>query len=145
MEPCDKGPEISKLQQIQREQDKKLDRHDYKLDQVLQNQIALGEDIKQAINGLTEIIKADVETRAAVEQGKKERAVLFEKVRSVEKSVGAINIRNAKCDGAGIFDEWPSIRKFVNQQKGLHRFIPTAAALVSTIIAILIGIDKLLN
>lgn len=126
MEPCDKGPEISKLQEIQREQDKKLDRHDYKLDQVLQNQIALGEDIKQAINGLTEIIKADVETRAAVEQGKKERVILFEKARTVERRVDAIDIRNARCDGAGIFDEWPKIREFVQQEKGIRRFIPYA-------------------
>jgi hypothetical protein len=151
MDPCDKGPEIKKLQENQNKQDKKLDRHDIKLDQVLESQVALSTDIKDAINGLTKIIMADVETRAAVEQGKKERELLFNKVRDVEEAVVEIKERNAKCDGAGIFENFPKMydwytaniaksNQFVKVydwylgELGWRRFFPTILTIVSFII-----------
>jgi hypothetical protein len=142
-DPCDKGPEIKKLQEEQSAQSKLLASHDHKLDQVLENQQLLGKTMTQALNRLTSMIEADIGTRKDVEQGKKDVERLYDKARDIAERVDVIEIRNARCDGAGIFDEWPSIRKFVNQQKGLQRFIPTTAALISTFLAILIALDKL--
>lgn len=99
---------------------------DSKLDLVIENQKILASDLKQTLDRLTKIIEEDIGTRKDVEQGKKERAILFDKVRSVEQSVVAIGIRNARCDGAGIFENFPVVWAFVQQEKGVRRFIPYA-------------------
>ena len=68
-EPCNKGPDIDNLNK--------------KVDSLIDAQRATSQDLKQAIEKLTAIIMADIETRAEVEQLKKDREILFNLTRGV--------------------------------------------------------------
>lgn len=142
-----------------------------KLDQVLDNQKQFSIDIKQAIDGLTKIIMADIETRKDVEQLKKDREILFTMTRTESIRLDAIELRNARCDGAGIFENFPKMWNWYQQHEsaatnfhevvvgirnkvdtvynwylgemGWRRFIPAAIAIVSALLAIYVSLDKL--
>jgi hypothetical protein len=139
-----------------------------KIDQILINQTELGIDIKQAIEGLTKIIMADIEIRKDVEQLKKDREITFATQRAVVNRIDAIDLRNARCDGAGIFENFPRmwdwyqkheqktkncdakievIRKKVDKvytwqlgEMGWRRFLPAAAAFIAAVAAVYIAI-----
>jgi hypothetical protein len=116
-DPCDKGPEIQLLREAQTEQG-------LHIKQILEHQVQASLDMKESLDKMTKLIMEGNTTRLEVEQGKKERALLFTMVRNAEEHLATIDVRNARCDGAGIFDQWPSVLRFVNQQKGIQRFIP---------------------
>lgn len=142
-----------------------------KLDQVLDNQKQFSIDIKQAIDGLTKIIMADIETRKDVEQLKKDQEILFAMTHTESIRLDAIELRNARCDGAGIFENFPKMWNWYQQHEsaatnfhevvvgirnkvdtvynwylgemGWRRFIPAAIAIVSALLAIYVSLDKL--
>ena len=139
-----------------------------KIDQILINQEQLGTDIKQAIEGLTKIIMADIEIRKDVEQLKKDREILFSMQRVDVARIEIIEKRNAKCDGAGIFENFPTMWNWYQQHKaktesyeaivkavkakvdkmhiwylgemGWRRFFPAAAAFVAACAAIFVAL-----
>ena len=116
-EPCAQEKVIKALEKGQVEQG-------LKLDAVLESQHELGNTIKEALHRLTAIIEADIGTRKDVEQGKKEREILFCSRRKDEQRIDAIEIRNAKCDGAGIFQNFPTMWNWYQGELGWRRFIP---------------------
>jgi hypothetical protein len=124
-----------------------------KIDQILINQTELGIDIKQAIEGLTKIIMADIEIRKDVEQLKKDREITFATQRAVANRIDAIEIRNAKCDGAGIFENFPKMYEWyisnIEKSKqfsvlwrwylgelGWRRFIPIILSFITCLLAL---------
>jgi len=127
-EPCNKGPDIDKLKVEQIRQGEKLDR-------VLINQETQAKDLKQAIDRLASIIEADISTRKDVEQLKKDRETLFSKVHLTDGRVSAIEVRNAKCDGAGIFEKFPRVWDWYQGELGWRRFIPATMAVLSFLFA----------
>ena len=124
-----------------------------KIDQILHNQEQSARDMKDAIDKLTAIIMADVERRVAVDQLKKETGLLFEKARRTEDRVEDIERRNARCDGAGIFENFPKMWEWYQSVKqpsidfqkvwrwylgelGWRRFIPAVLTVLCAIIVI---------
>ena len=162
--PCDKGTVIDAVSKEQHQIRNEQHTQNIKLDQVLHNQHQLGIDIKQAIDGLTKIIMADIETRKDVEQLKKDREILFDLVRADALQIARINERNAKCDGAGIFENFPKMWDWYKQhdsayislvdqvetesgrldkvydwymnEMGWRRFIPSTLTIISGILVI---------
>lgn len=109
-DPCNKGPDIDRL--------------NTKVDSLIAAQQATSTDLKQAIDKLTSVIMTDIETRAEVEQLKKDREITYRLVHSIVARLDAIEIRNAKCDGAGIFENFPKVWDYIQQEKGWRRFLP---------------------
>lgn len=99
---CNKGPDIDSLKKSQMQQG-------LKIDQILESQRTTAAELKQAIDGLTAIIKSDIETRKDVEQLKKDREDLFALIRTGEQRLGKIEHRNAICDGAGVLERFPKV------------------------------------
>ena len=128
-DPCEKGPVIEVLQKTQIEQGAKLD-------QVLENQVLQNKTMTDALNRLTSMIEADIGTRYEVEQGKKERELLFDFRRNDVARIEAIEIRNAKCDGLGVFKKWNTVWDFIQQEKGWRRFVPAAMTGISFLIVL---------
>ena len=120
---CNKGAEIEAIKRQQIEQT-------IKLDLVLNNQVELATDLKGALRELTDIIKADIRTRAEVEQLKKDRELLYIKTRQITETIQGIKERNAKCDGAGIFENFPKVWNWYQQERGIRRFVPAAMAAI---------------
>jgi len=170
-EPCDKGPAI---EAVKLEQHKLLiaqASQNSKIDHILENQLQLGSDIRQAIDGLTRIIIADIETRKDVEQLKKDREILFDMQRADALQIIRINERTARFDGAGIFENFPRMWNWYQQHEaadvaddmtikilnnkvdtlhnwylgelGWRRFIPVTLAAISTCLAIYIAISNI--
>jgi hypothetical protein len=152
-EPCDKGPEINQLQKQTDDQGRKLDR-------VLDNQVSMATDMKAAIDRLSSIIEADIGTRKDVEQLKKDREILYDQSREDVARIDAIMIRNAMCDGAGIFEKFPEMfnwyqanrvksEQFVkvyawyNQELGWRRFIPTLMTVLTALLALYVTFSEL--
>ena len=131
-EPCDKGPAIAELQKSSIE-------HGLKVDQVLENQKSLGDTMTAALNRLTSMIEADIGTRKDVEQGKKDIERLYLKGRRTEERVESIEIRNAKCDGLGVFKKWDTVWNFIQQEKGWRRFLPASMAFLSFLILLYVS------
>ena len=132
-EPCDKGPDIEQLKVDQAEIKTEQVSQGIKLDQVLDNQQQLGTDFKDALSRLTSIIEEEIGTRKDVEQLKKDREILYEK-RGVDAArIAAIEVRNAKCDGLGVFEKFPMVWDFMQQEKGWRRFVPGVGAAVCTV------------
>lgn len=153
-DPCGKGPDIDRLQVEQGKQGRKIDEQGVKIDQVLANQANTTRELKEAIDRLTRIIESDIETRKDVEQLKKDREILYEKSRKDGDRIEAIEMRNARCDGAGIFERWPILWDFYQTQhgkanqfnqvynwylgeRGVRRFIPAAMAFICAVVAIM--------
>jgi len=137
-DPCNKGPDIDILK---KEQQKAVHQQiilSNKVDQLLVNQKETSDDLKQAINKLTAIIELDIETRKDVEQLKKDRDAQAVKLKVEQSRITAIEVRNAKCDGLGIFNKWDEVWNFIQQEKGWRRFVPVAMAIISTGLAIYI-------
>ena len=126
---CTRGPEFEQIRQQQSNQD-------HKLDQVLENQRVLGENMTSALNRLTDMIEVSIGTRKDVEQLKKDRDTLFSLRRTDEHRIEAIELRDAKFDGAGIFKRFPKVWDWYQQELGIRRFIPAASALVSLAVLI---------
>lgn len=116
-DPCNKGPDIDKL--------------NHKVDNLIEAQRATSADLKEAINRLASIVEADIETRAAVEQLKKDREILYAKYHGIDARTDAIEIRNARCDGAGIFENFPTVWNYIQQEKGWRRFLPGVMTFLS--------------
>ncbi len=151
-DPCEKGPQIDVLQKTQIEQGAKLD-------QVLKNQQDLGETMTTALNKLTAMMEKDIGTRMEVEQLKKDRDRLYEKSRENAVEIRGINERNARCDGAGIFENFPKMydwyqaniaksEQFVKVyawylgELGWRRFMPGSMAFFSFAILIYVTFFK---
>lgn len=126
-DPCDKGPEIQALRKEQTEQG-------IYIKAILENQVQASADMKESIDKMTKLIIEGNSTRQEVEQGKKERAVLFTMARHAEEHLSAIDVRNARCDGAGIFEQWPAVKTYIDQDKGFRRFIPAMTGFLSFLI-----------
>ena len=169
--PCEKGANINAVRQAQQRLTMEQVSQGTKIDRVLESQVQLGTDLKQAIDGLTRIIMADIETRKDVEQLKKDREILFAMTRTESIRLDAIELRNARCDGAGIFENFPKMWNWYQQHEsaatnfhevvvgikskvdtvynwylgemGWRRFIPAAIAIVSALLAIYVSLDKL--
>lgn len=121
---CTRGPELELLKKEQSNQG-------HKLDQVLENQRALGETLTAALNRLTDMIEADIGTRKDVEQLKKDRDTLYSLRRTDDGRIEELELRDAKFDGAGIFKRFPKVWDWYQQQLGVRRFVPAASALTS--------------
>lgn len=171
--PCDKGPTIEAVQSAQHRLTIEQIEQGSKLDRVLEQQAQFGSDIKQAIEGLTKTIMTDIETRKDVEQLKKDRELLFEMHRVSAAQTARIVERNARCDGAGIFENFPRLWNWYQQHEasnladdiatadlknkintihawylgelGWRRFIPTTLATISTLLAIYVAAVGLTN
>ena len=161
---CDKGAEIESLQKGQVTQEAKMDL-------ILHNQQELSTDLRGALDRLTSIIEEDIGTRKDVEQLKKDREILFDMQRADVVRIDAIEIRNARCDGAGIFENFPTMWNWYQQHKtaaesvdaiicamkkkvdkvhawylgemGWRRFIPAALTIISALLAIYIGVANI--
>lgn len=146
---------------------------DAKVDLILENQKVLATDLKQTLDRLTSIIEEDIGTRKDVEQGKKERELLFVMSRKNGEDIAEIKVRNAKCDGAGIFDNFPkmwdwfqqhetatkakdaqivSIKRKVDRLNALSiadtsikKFIPLAITLLVAITSLWLNVDSLID
>lgn len=162
--PCDKGPAIDAVRQAQQKLTFEQTAQSMKIDQVLENQKQLGTDIKQAIDGLTKIIMADIETRKDVEQLKKDREILFDLQRVDAAAIVSLQRLADQYKGAGIFDHFPILWNWYQQHEaaeevedeqiaamqtrtntvytwylgelGWRRFIPTAIAIIAGLLAI---------
>lgn len=117
---CSKAPDIDTLS--------------HKVDVLIDAQQATSSKLEKAINRLTSVIETDIETRAAVEQLKKDREMLFARYHGIDARVDAIEIRNAKCDGLGVFNKWDTVWNFIQQEKGWRRFIPALLTAASFLI-----------
>jgi hypothetical protein len=150
---CDKGPDIDAVKRQQTE-------HGLKIDLILQNQERTSSELRDALNRLTSIIETDIGTRLEVEQGKKERELLFQAVRRSAEDINVIKERNAKCDGAGIFENFPKMYdwyqaniaksdQFVKVyawylgELGWRRFVPAVMTVMTGMMALYIGIQSL--
>ena len=120
MEPCNKGPDIDKLNS--------------KVDHLADLHKANSSDLKQAINRLTAIIEADIETRAAVEQLKKDREVLYAKYHGIDARVDGIETLAHQYKGAKIYDRVPVLWDWRQQEMGWRRFLPAMLAGLSFLI-----------
>lgn len=135
-EPCGQGPQIVELQKTQAAQNNKLDR-------LHENQTEATRDLKTAISELTKIVRADIQTRAEVEQLKKDREILFSMASSAAGRLEEIELRNAKCDGAGIFENFPKVWNWYQQELGWRRFAPAAMTIITGMLALYVTISEI--
>jgi len=166
--PCDKGPIIDAVSKEQEKIRAEQMTQYVKLDLVLQNQQQFGQDIKQAIDGLTRILLADIETRKDVEQLKKDREILFDLQREDAAQIARINQLADRYTGAGIYENYPKLWNWFQQHEaaevaddttcniykakvdvlhnwylqemGWRRFIPGALTIVSTFLVIYVSL-----
>lgn len=117
-----------------------MDDHDCnqkeKIDLILKNQRDLSVDIKDAITGLTKIVMADIALRKDVEHAKKDLALLFTQTRSGAKRVEALEKINAQFEGSKIYDNFPKVWNWYQEEKGYRRLFPAAMAAGSFVILI---------
>ena len=142
--PCEQAEVILKLETSQHKQGAKIDL-------ILSNQEQSARDMKAAIDKLTTIIMTDIERRMEVDQLKKDREIIYDSLRDMTHQVEVINVRNAKCDGAGIFENFPIIWEWYQTVKqpavdfqrvwkwylgelGWRRFIPALMTVLSFVI-----------
>jgi hypothetical protein len=148
-DPCAKADQIEEQGKMLVEQGVVLHQQGAKLDQMLHNQEVLATDLKQALDRLTSIIEEDIGTRKDVEQLKKDREILFVSHRKDADRIEAIEIRNAKCDGLGVFEKFPKLWDFFQvharsekdfnkvwewyiMEQGIRRFLPAVGTVVCT-------------
>jgi len=93
--------------------------------------LELASTLKESMNQLKEILLAEVANKKDIDQLKKEHDLLFPAIRATKERVDRIEIRNAKCDGAGIFENFPKLWNFYQQEQGWRRFVPAACAIVA--------------
>lgn len=96
----------------------------------------LASTLKESMNQLKEILLAEVANKKDIDQLKKEHDLLFPTIRKLAERVDEIEIRNAKCDGAGIFQNFPKVWNFYQQEQGWRRFIPAICAILASVCAI---------
>lgn len=141
MVPCEQQQNISSIRSEQQEIRKENA-------EIIHNQKILVNELKESFLRLEKILLADVEHKKDIQQLKKESDLLFEKTRLIEQKVDAIEVRNARCDGAGIFENFPRMFGWYQQQKALpdkfdkvwnwyqqeqgwRRFIPAVMAMLA--------------
>lgn len=122
------------------------------IEAILANQTSLHEShkelsvaLKDSMTQLREILLSEVANKKDIDQLKKENDLLFEKIRKVEMRTDLIEVRNAKCDGAGIFDNFPKIWNWYMQEQGWRRFVPAALTVVSALLALYMTISDIQN
>jgi hypothetical protein len=146
---------------------------DAKVDLILENQKVLATDLKQTLDRLTSIIEEDIGTRKDVEQGKKERELLFVMSRRNAEDIAEIKVRNARCDGAGIFDNFPKMWNWFQQhetatkgkdaqlvsmkrkvdrlnnlsiaEQSIKKFVPLAITLLVALTSLWLNVDSLVD
>lgn len=124
--PCEQKTNISRIQEEQaliRSENKKI----------LENQSALVTELKDQFGQLKAILMTDVEHKKDIEQLKKESDILFNSIREHNGRLDKIEVRNARCDGAGIEKNFPKIWNWYQQEQGWRRFIPAAMAVLAWI------------
>jgi hypothetical protein len=147
------GKTMSELKTGQRSQGNKIDM----ILETLHTQTATFND---SIKELTQVLLQNARHGEVMLQLKKENDLLFISQRDLKKEVGLIKQRNAKCDGAGIFENFPKMHDWyiANKEKmvyittvwtwyqrelGWRRFIPAAMTILTGLMAIYIGAQKL--
>lgn len=114
-------------------------------------------DLVQKLDGffsrLEVILLADVERRKDIDQLIKDTNHLHEHARLNTEKIAAIEQRNAMCDGAGIFDNFPKMWNWFQGNKkmldkfeslyqwylgelGWRRFIPVAMTVITGLLAL---------
>ncbi len=127
---------------------------------ILKNQELLSSqhlDLVQKLDGffsrLEVILLADVERRKDIDQLIKDTDHLHKHVRDNSEEIKHINERNARCDGAGIFENFPKMWNWYQGHKdsaidfkkmwlwylgelGWRRFVPAAMTMVTALLAL---------
>lgn len=172
-DPCDKGPIIDEVKRSQQLIAFEQNAQNTKMDQILANQLQLGTDIKQAIDGLTKILLADIETRKDVEQLKKDREILFELRREDGAQIARIIQLADRFSGARVLENTQEMWNWYQQHRtaesafrmdldntktklgtvhdwylgemGWRRFIPATAAVISVLLTIYVSVTTIQN
>lgn len=99
------------------------------------NQDNLSDSLKRSLDRLEQILLAEVENKKDIIQLRKESDLLFTKGREIDCRLDLIDVRNAKCDGSGIFKDFPKVWNWYQQEVGWRRFIPAAMTIITTLLA----------
>jgi len=144
------------------EQADKIEKQGKLLEDIARAQKDHRTEFQQSIQKLTDILIENTKHDAALSQARKELDLLFDKTRTNEHRIEAIEMRNARCDGAGIFESWPKIRDFYlsfvplkekteklwnkyQQDEGVKKWIPLAISVIAILITLLSYMDRVNN
>jgi len=144
------------------EQADKIEKQGMLLEDIAKTQKEHRTEFQESIKRLTDILIENTKHDAALTQARKELDLLFEKTRYNEHRIEAIEVRNARCDGAGIFENWPKVRDFYlsyiplkekteklwnkyQQDEGVRKWIPLTISVIAIIITILTYMDRITN
>jgi len=152
-EECDKGEIIEALKKGQAEQGQKIDA----ILETLQTQTKTFND---SIKELTQVLLQNARHGEVLLQLKKENDLIFTSLRETKTDIQKIKERNAKCDGAGIFENFPklwtwnkkhkesdvnfdTLWKWYLIEKGWRRFVPGVLTIVTSLLAIYIALHQI--
>jgi len=152
-QPCEQAEIIVALEKSQHEQSKKIDA-------ILETLRTQTETFNSSIKELTQVLLQNARHGEVLLQLKKENDLIFNSLRDVKTDVQAIKERNAKCDGAGIFENFPKIWDWYTAHRksdvdidkmwkwylgelGWRRFLPAVLAVISTVMAIYISLHQI--
>jgi hypothetical protein len=135
-QPCEQEDSIATI--LKEQTDSKIT-----TSSILENQhhladqhLVLVQKLDKFFDRLETILMADVERRAHVEQLIKDTDELAKIQRKMNEEIDVIQQRNAKCDGAGIFENFPLLWNHYQQEKGWRRMVPIACAVTAAIAAL---------
>jgi len=114
---AEQGTVLNEIRQAQKRQEKIHSDH--------------ASELKESITKMTDILIESTKHSADIAQLKRETNLLFEQDRVVTGRVELIEQRNAKCDGAGIFERFPEVWDWFQQERGWRRFLPTFMAFLA--------------
>lgn len=129
-QPCEQADKIAAqgeiLQEIRREQkEQRTEQKEHR------------RELQSSIEKLTEILITSTRQAEEISRNSSDINRLYAKERELEDRVGDIEDRNARCDGAGIFERFPQVWDWFQQEKGWRRFIPTMMAVLAALAAII--------
>jgi hypothetical protein len=131
-----------------------------KIDMILETLHTQTSTFNDSIKELTQVLLQNARHGEVMLQLKKENDLLFISQRELKQEVGLIKQRNAKCDGAGIFENFPvmyswytankeklvqfgNVWTWYNQELGWRRFVPTAMALLTGLLALYVTVSEI--
>jgi hypothetical protein len=159
-EPCEQAEVIKAQGAVMSELKSGQTAQGDKIDMILETLHSQTTTFNDSIKELTQVLLQNARHGEVMLQLKKENDLLFVSQRDLKKEISLIKQRNARCDGAGIFENFPKMyswyqanieksKQFAivwtwyNQELGWRRFVPTAMALITGLLALYVTFTEL--
>ena len=159
-DPCEQADVIKKQGKAMSELKSGQVAQSNKIDMILETLHTQTSTFNDSIKELTQVLLQNARHGEVMLQLKKENDLLFISQRELKQEVGLIKQRNSRCDGAGIFENFPvmyswylankekmvqfgGVWQWYNQELGWRRFVPTAMALITGLLALYVTVAEL--